>query len=126
VTTSLGGLAFAMGNFGFGAISWYATSTEVLSIEAGTELLKYVEDNPGHVFVVGMAGFIAFTIGSLLLMVALIRSRSVPRWLPIGLIVLTVAQFAPVSSRVLDAIQVVLMALLAVLATVLVRPSRTS
>jgi hypothetical protein len=33
------------------------------------------------------------TLGSVLLMVALLRARSVPRWLPIGYLVLTAGLF---------------------------------
>jgi len=63
-----------------------------------------------------MAGFLLFTLGSIALFIALIRARTVPLWLPITFFVLVVAQFTPVSSRVLDFIQVALMALLVVLA----------
>jgi hypothetical protein len=63
-----------------------------------------------------MAGFLLFTIGSILLLIALIRARTVPLWLPIAFLALVVAQFAPVPSRILDFVQVALTALLVVLA----------
>jgi hypothetical protein len=116
VVTSLGGIAFAMGAFGFASLAWYATDTTAIPVESGTEFLKYAVDNPQHGMVLQMAGFLLFTVGSILLVVALIRSRSVPVWLPIAFLVLVVAQFTPVPSRVLDFVQVALMALLVVLA----------
>lgn len=119
--TTLGGITFAMGAFGFAAVSWYATDTAAISVPAGTKLLDYTVDHPEHGMVVQMAGFLLFTLGSILLLVALIRARTVPLWLPIASLVLIAAQFAPVPSRVLDFIQVGLMILLVVLASVFVR-----
>ncbi len=116
VVTSLGGIAFAMGAFAFGSLAWYATDTTAIPVETGTEFLKYAVDNPQHGMVLQMAGFLLFTLGSIALFIALIRARTVPVWLPITFFVLVVAQFAPVPSRVLDFIQVALMALLVVLA----------
>ena len=78
--------------------------------------MDYTVDHPEHGMVVQMAGFLLFTIGTVLLGIALIRSRAVPLWLPIAFLVLVVAQFAPVPSRVLDFVQVGLMVLLVVLA----------
>jgi hypothetical protein len=94
VITGLGGLAFATGMVAFGSLAWYATSTDAIPVEAGTALMTYVEDNPGHVLGTQMAGFLLATVGTLVLMVALWRARSVPRWLPIGYLVLTVGVFA--------------------------------
>ena len=116
VVTSLGGIAFAMGAFGFASLAWYATDTTAIPVEAGAEFLKYAVDNPQHGMVLQMAGFLLFTLGSIALFIALIRARTVPLWLPITFFVLVVAQFTPVPSRVLDFIQVALMALLVVLA----------
>ena len=116
VVTTLGGIGLAMGEFGFASLSWYATDTDAVSVAEGTKLLEYSVDHPEHGMVVQMAGFLLFTIGSILLLVALIRARSVPLWLPIASIVLIVAQFTPVPSRVLDFVQVAFMALLVVLA----------
>lgn len=118
VVTSLGGIAFAMGAFGFASLAWYATDTTAIPAETGTEFLKYAVDNPQHGMVLQMAGFLLFTLGSIALFIALIRARTVPVWLPITFLVLVVAQFTPVPSRVLDFVQVALMALLVVLAWV--------
>ena len=116
VVTSLGGIAFAMGAYGFASLAWYATDTTAIPVESGTEFLKYAVDNPQHGMVLQMAGFLLFTLGSIALFIALIRARTVPVWLPITFFVLVVAQFTPVPSRVLDLIQVALMAVLLVLA----------
>ena len=78
--------------------------------------MKYAVDNPQHGMVLQMAGFLLFTLGSIALFIALIRARTVPLWLPIAFFVLVVAQFTPVPGRVLDFVQVALMALLVVLA----------
>ena len=115
VITSLAGIAFAMGSLAHGAVAWFATS-DVISVEAGTALLNHLEDNPLRVMAAVMAGFLGYTIGSLLLSVALLRGHAVPRWLPVTFIVLTLAQFAPVPSRALDFIQIALMAALVCLA----------
>ena len=116
VAATLGGITYAMGAFGFAALTWYATETSALPVEDGTALLEYAVDHPAHVLGPQMAGFLMFTIGTVLLSVALLRSRTVPRWLPTGLLVLTAATFLPVPSRVLDGIQVAFMTLLVVLA----------
>jgi hypothetical protein len=85
VCTALGGVGYAAGFFATGAIHWYATST-VIPAEAGTALLRYAGEQSGHVFGPQVAGFLAFVIGYVVLLaVALWRSGSVPRWLPIAI-----------------------------------------
>jgi hypothetical protein len=90
-------------------------------VAEGTKLLDYTVDHPEHGMVVQMAGFLLFTLGAILLLVALIRARSVPLWLPIVSLVLIVAQFTPVPGRALDFVQAGLMALFVVLAWMLHR-----
>lgn len=92
--TGLGGIAFCAGMISFGSLSWYATDTRALPADAGTALMTYAVDHPGHLMGPQMAGFLLVTLGSLALMVALWRARSVPRWLPIGYAVLTAGTFA--------------------------------
>jgi hypothetical protein len=94
VLAGIGGVAFCAGMISFGSLAWYATDTAAIPTDPGTALMAYVEDNPGHVMGLQMVGFLLFTLGSLVLMGALWRSRSVPRWLPIGYLVLTVGVFA--------------------------------
>ena len=124
VATIAGGLLFAMGSLAHGAVAWFATS-DVVSVQAGTALLEHVEDEPLRVMGPVMAGFLLVAVGMLVLAAALLRARSVPRWLPIALIVGTLAQFAPVSSRGLDVIQVVLMAVIVCLSAAAIGRSRT-
>ena len=66
VGTALGGALFSAGMVGFGALAWYATDPPLLSAEAGTALLAAVEDSPGHLLVIQMAGFLLFTRGRVL------------------------------------------------------------
>jgi hypothetical protein len=91
VLTTVGGLAFFAAEFAFGTLSWYATA---LPADDGAKLITYVHDNPGHVMGVQVASFLAYNLGVLLMCVALWRARTVPRWLPIAIAVLTLAQFA--------------------------------
>ncbi len=119
--STLGGIAFAMGEFAFAALSWHVTDPEVLTAQQGGRLLDQVVDHPEHGMVVQMAGFLLLTLGAIALCTALLRARAVPVWLPVGIIVCMLAQFAPFPSRVLDFVQVVPMALLVVLAWLFVR-----
>jgi hypothetical protein len=107
VMTGLGGVAFCAGIISFGSFAWYATSTDAIPAETGTALMTYLEDNPGHLMGPQMAGFLLFTLGSLVLMGALWRARSVPRWLPIAYLVLTIGLFVfdGVALNVIEAVQ---------------------
>jgi hypothetical protein len=104
VLTGLGGVAFSAALVAFGVLAWYVTATDAIDAEAGTALLAYFEENPARIAVLQVPGFLLFTIGTLVLMVALWRARSVPRWLPIGVALLTVAAFI-VPGRALDVVQ---------------------
>jgi hypothetical protein len=106
VLAGLGGVTFCAGMVSFGSFAWYATSADAIPVTSGTSLMSYVQDNPGHILGLEMAGFVMTTLGSLVLMVALWRSRSVPRWLPIGYLVLTVGVFA-LGGVVLNVVQAV-------------------
>jgi hypothetical protein len=115
VLTTVGGILFAMGEFGFATLAWYATS-EAISTESGRALMSYVEDNPAHFYGVTGAGFLAFMIGTLVISAALIRARAVPVAGVVAFIVLTLAQFSPIPGRALDFVQISLMVLLVGLA----------
>lgn len=108
VLTGFGGVAFCAGMISFGSLAWYATSTEAIPAASGTTLMSYLESDPGHLLGVQMAGFLLVTVGSLVLMAALWRARSVPRWLPIAYLVLTVGVFtlAGLALNVVQAAQV--------------------
>lgn len=115
VMTALGGVAFCAGMVSFGSFAWYATDTAAVPAGPGEALMTYVEDNPGHMLGVQMVGFLLFTLGSLALMVALWRSRAVPRWLPIAYLVLTIGTFAlgGVALNVVEAVQMLSLAVVA-------------
>jgi hypothetical protein len=121
VLTSLGGIAFATGEFAYSALGWYATATDVLPVDTGTALMSYVEDHPAHMITPVIAGFLALNIGVLLLSTALWRSRSVPRWLPLATVVLTIGQFAGLPNRALDVEQSAVMVVYAAVAWYLIR-----
>jgi hypothetical protein len=125
VVTTLGGILFAMGAFAFAAFTWYVTDPGALPIADGTRLLEYVVANPEHVMLPQMGGFLLYTLGTLFLAGALFRARSVPRWLPIGMVVLTIAQFAT-HGRVLDFVQILAMTVLMALAVLAIRRSTAS
>ena len=124
VVTVLGGLAFAMGAFARGAVSWFATADQVGGA-AGSRMLALVQEEPTRLMLVAMAGFLLFTVGILVLAVAWWRCRAVPRWLPITLAVLTVGQFTGLEGRALDVLQILVMAVLIVFAVVFVTRTRT-
>ena len=106
-----------MGSFAFASFAWYATSAAI-PVDSGKALMAYAAENPQHGFVPAMIGFLLFTVGSLLLAVALLRSRAVPIAAVIVFAVLTVSQFAGVEGRGLDFVQIALMLLLTGLAVV--------
>jgi hypothetical protein len=120
VLTAAGGTLFASGVISYGVLSWYATAPDAMSAEAGTALMAYFADNPMRIAMFQGAGLILFTLGGLLLSVALWRARSVPRWLPTAWAVLTVAQFGIESSRILDFVQAAVMAIFVLIAWLLV------
>jgi hypothetical protein len=117
IVTSFGGLLFAMGSFAFVSFAWYATSPAI-PVDSGKALVAYAAENPQQGFVPAMIGFLLFTVGSLLLAVALLRSRAVPIAAVIVFAVLTVSQFVGVEGRGLDFVQIALMLLLTGLAVV--------
>ena len=125
VVATVGGVLFAMGAFAFATFTWYVTDSAALPIADGTRLLEYAVANPEHGMLVQMGGFLLYTLGTLLLAAALLRARSVPRWLPIAMIVLTIAQFAT-SDRVLDFVQIAAMTVLVTLAALARRQSAAS
>lgn len=117
IVTSLGGLLFAMGSLAFASLAWYATSPAI-PVDTGRALMAYAAENPQHGFVPAMIGFLLYTVGSLLLSVALLRGRAVPVAAVIVFAALTLSQFAGVDGRGLDLVQIALMLLLAGLAVI--------
>lgn len=107
VLSTLGGAAYGTGVIAFGTFAWYVTDTAALPASSGTAFLTYATDHPAHLLGLSIAGFLLTTVASLVLMVALWRSRSVPRWFPIGYTVLTIAGFVVggVALNVVQAVQ---------------------
>lgn len=98
----LGGLLSAMGSFAFVTVLHFVGA---LPEDAGRALVDTANDDVGHLLGVEMAGFLLFTLGSLVLAFALFRSRAVPRPV-VGLYVaLTIALFAGVSGTAMDVVQ---------------------
>jgi hypothetical protein len=116
VLVALGGVLFAAMGYTIAVVSWYATSPGGIGPAAGAALLDDVRTDPGHFAAADVLGFVTLTLGSLLIAVALWRSGSVPRWVPISLAVLTLAQFAPWPDRAFDVEQAVLMGVFLVVA----------
>jgi len=118
--TSLGAIVFAMGALAMATIVWYATSTSAFSTDTGRELMDYAIGSGAHpkgslATIPSMGGFMVFTVGSILLFIALIRSAVVSRWLPIALLVATVGEFV-IQGRATDLVQIIWMALVGTLA----------
>jgi hypothetical protein len=118
VLTGFGGVAFCAGMVSFGSLAWYATDPAAVPPDAGSALMTYVVDHPGHLLGAQMAGFLLYTVGALVLMVALWRARAVPRWLPVAYLVLTIGVFAldGVALNVVQAAQTLLLVPVAVFA----------
>lgn len=125
VLATVGGVLFAMGAFAFAMFTWYVTDTAALPIADGTRLLEYAVANPEHGMLLQMGGFLLYTVGTLFLAGALLRAGSIPRWLPITVIALTIAQFAT-RDRILDFVQIAAMTMLVILAALALRRSAAS
>jgi hypothetical protein len=102
--TAAGGITFAMGSTAFAAAGWLATS-DAIPEKAGRALLHTVGSEGSQLFVPAAVGFLVTTLGSLLIAAALLRARTIPTWIPVALIVLTLAQFVPLPSRALDLVE---------------------
>jgi hypothetical protein len=116
ILVTVGGVLVAISSFALACLRWYATSTSAISADSGTALLAYFKHNEAPIAGPQVGGFLAFNVGVLLFVVALWRSHAVPRWLPIAMTVLTLAQFAGIPDRALDFVQVADMATLIVIA----------
>ena len=92
--TLLGGLLFGAGVAAEGAAMGYAGNSEALPRQAGAALLSFINDHPQLYVAPLLPGLLLSTLGPMLISVALWRARSVPSWIPIALLVGTVAGFA--------------------------------
>jgi hypothetical protein len=127
VITIAGGALFAMGAFAFVALVWLVTDTSVLAPADGARVIEAAMNEAAHVVLPQALGFLLYTAGTLILAAALFRSRAVPRWLPIAIVVATLLQFG-FHDRVLDFVQIGGMALWLVLAGLLLvrEPTETA
>lgn len=101
VLVVLGGLLSAMGSFAFTTVVYFAAE---LPEGAGRELVDTANDDVTHLLGVEMAGFLLFTLGSLVLAVALARGRVVPRAAVAAFVLLTIGLFAATGTA-LDVVQ---------------------
>ena len=105
-----GGLLYAAMAYALGVFDWYATASTALPAADGAALLAFAQDDSGRLVAADVAGFLLFTLGSLLVCVALWRSQAVHRAVPVAVVLLTVAQFAVPPGRALDVVQALLLA----------------
>ena len=109
-----GGVIFALGGFGYATLAWHLTDPTILDPAACTAVLHSAIENPQHSLLVQIVGFLAMTLGVMLLSIALLRSGMLPQWLPIAVLSTSVLAFV-VPPRGKDLIQVLqLLALVAI------------
>jgi hypothetical protein len=118
VLTTVGGILFAMGGMSFATLNWFASG---IAEADGRSLVDYANDNKLHMLGVTLAGFLLFTVGSLVLAAALRRARAVPAVAVAAYVLLVLAQFTPVHGRVIDYVQVAMMTLFVALAVSVTR-----
>jgi hypothetical protein len=118
ILTTAGGILFAMGSMAFVTVTWFASG---VAEEDGRDLVDFANDNRLHLLGTSMSGFALVTIGGLVLSFAMLRARAVPAAGVAAYVLLVVAQFTPVPGRVIDYVQVAIMALYVALAVSVMR-----
>lgn len=96
-----GGLLSAMGSFAFTTVTYFVGE---LPEGSGRDLVDTANDDVTHLLGVEMAGFLLFTLGSLVLAAALVRARAVPRLAVALFVLLTFGLFA-LTGAALDVVQ---------------------
>jgi hypothetical protein len=119
VLTTAGGVLFAMGAAAFATFTWFVTAPG-LAEGAGESLVDQGNDHVARLLGIDMAGFLAFTLGTLVLAAALVRARALPRPAVGVFVVLTLGLFA-VPNDVLNYLQIGQMVLLVGFAAVVWR-----
>lgn len=122
--TALGGVLFGAGALAYITVAWYGTSP-ALDAASGTALFDYLKGNLGHILIPQAIGLALFSLGSILVAVALWRARAVPRWVAIAVALLAILQFA-VPTAAMDVVQSVRMLSFVAVVWFLVRPLRPS
>jgi hypothetical protein len=79
----LGAALYGVGIGGWAALYYFGTDPRALSPAAGARLFHSFNHDGAHMLAVPFGGALIVAIGSLLIAVALLRARSVPRWVPI-------------------------------------------
>lgn len=115
VLTVFGGICFAAGFFAFGVSSWFAT-LPLPGPVAPAALFDAVQADAMRSFGPQLVGFLLAGVGTVLLAVALWRSRAVPRWLPVTTVLALVAMFLVGGGLLYDLLHAAFMATLVVLA----------
>jgi hypothetical protein len=115
-----GGVLFAMGGMSFATLTWFASGVPE---DVGRPLVDYANDQSAHLLGASMAGFLLSTLGCLVLASALFRARAVPVAGVAAYAILALAQFAPLPGRVVDFVQIAMMALLLGFAVIVLRRS---
>ena len=109
-----------MGGAAFATVVWFITA-DGLPDGAGRTLVDFANDHVGHLLGIDMAGFVTFTLGTIVLSVALIRARAVPVPAIVVFLLLTLAQFSGLAGRAMNFVQVAMMVLLVGFAAVVWR-----
>lgn len=116
-----GGILSAMGSFAFTTVVYFVGT---LPAGPGRELVAVANDDVAHLLGVEMAGFLLFTSGSLVLTVALVRARAVPRPAVALFVLLTIGLFVGLPGAVMDGVQAAQVLLAGGLAVPLWRSAR--
>ncbi|MFC7262822.1 DUF4386 family protein [Streptomyces lutosisoli] len=82
VLAVLSGALFAAGLAAIGAVYAYATDPAALNGTAGRGLVNYVKDHDGHFAALMAPGALATIVATILITVALLRSRVLAWWIP--------------------------------------------
>ena len=106
VLTTAGDILFAMGAGAFATFSWFATAPGPAE-GAGRSLVAHANGQVLHLLGPDRAGFVVYTLGSLVLAAAPVRARAVPP-APVAVFVVgTPARFvSPAGNDVLNDLQV--------------------
>ncbi|WP_328991411.1 DUF4386 domain-containing protein [Kribbella sp. NBC_01245] len=78
----LGTALYSVGGAGWAAAYYFATDP-ALDPAVGTSVMEQISADTGHLFGVMIPGALLVALGTVIQAVGLLRSRAVPRWIPI-------------------------------------------